>query len=244
MQIVLVKASMESIDQHTSDSLDPLDSEYPVLCGLDEAGRGPLAGPLVAALVAFPVGFDFAAYFTHHKLRDSKKLSHVQREGLISYIYEYALIVETEHITVSEINDRNIGWANRAAFERLIMKVDALEYIVDGNLKLNNLGKRARRVRSVIDADEHIQAVAAASIVAKVTRDRLMQALAARYPAYGWERNAGYGTKAHIAALYEHGLTPEHRTQFATTALARYTPQLPGFDKNASTAPDQPTPEP
>ncbi|MBX3065269.1 MAG: ribonuclease HII [Anaerolineae bacterium] len=206
-------------------------AEAPTLCGLDEAGRGPLAGPLVAALVAFPVDFDFSTVFPHNLLRDSKKLNKLQRENLISVIHEHALAVETEIITVNEINRRDIGWANRAAFERLIMRVTALEYIVDGNLKLRNLGKRAKRVQCVVRADETVQAVAAASIIAKVTRDRVMQSLHNAYPQYGWNRNMGYGTRAHVLALQEYGITPYHRKQFATTALSHLTPRLPGFEQ-------------
>lgn len=204
--------------------------DAPGLCGLDEVGRGPLAGPLVAALVAFPAGFNFAALFPKSELRDSKRLSAEQREGMIREIYEFALVVETEIITVEDINARNIGWANRAAFERLIMRVDAAQYIVDGNLKLQNLGGRAARVKAVKFADATIEAVAAASIVAKVTRDRLMRQLHDEFPMYGWDRNAGYGTKAHLKALQAYGVTIHHRRQFVATALARFEPRLPGFE--------------
>ena len=204
--------------------------DTPLLCGLDEAGRGPLAGPLVAALVCFPPEFNFNSFFRHAELRDSKKLSRDQREELLRYIYEYALAVETEIISVDDINAYNIGWANRTIFERLIMRVDAMQYIVDGNLKLQNLGMRAKLVKCVVEADAHVQAVAAASIVAKVTRDRLMQQLHQDFPVYGWDHNAGYGTKTHLAALQMHGITPHHRHKFVQTALARLGPKLPGFE--------------
>ncbi|MBX3082549.1 MAG: ribonuclease HII [Anaerolineae bacterium] len=204
--------------------------DTPLLCGLDEAGRGPLAGPLVAAMVCFPPGFNFNAFFRHAELRDSKKLSRDQREELLRYIYEYALTVETEIISVEDINAYNIGWANRTVFERLIMRVEAMQYIVDGNLKLQNLGARAKLVKSVVEADAHVQSVAAASIVAKVTRDRLMQQLHEEFPVYGWDHNAGYGTKAHLAALQAHGITPHHRLKFVQTALSRFGPKLPGFE--------------
>jgi ribonuclease HII len=204
--------------------------ETPLLCGLDEAGRGPLAGPLVAALVCFPPEFNFTSYFPKAELRDSKKLKREQREEMLRYIYEHAVTIETEIISVEDINIYNIGWANRAVFERLIMRVDAMQYIVDGNLKLQNLGVRAKQVKCLVEADATIQAVAAASIVAKVTRDRLMQQLHAEYPVYGWDHNAGYGTKAHLAALQTHGITPHHRHKFVQTALARLGPKLPGFE--------------
>jgi ribonuclease HII len=220
--------SVEQIEQMVGAA-----SEAPSLCGLDEAGRGPLAGPLVAALVAFPVGFDYSAFFPRAELRDSKRLRAGQREELLHYIHEYALVVATEIITVDDINARDIGWANRCAFERLIMRVEAMQYMVDGNLKLQNLGSRTRLVKCVKDADETIQAVAAASVVAKVTRDRLMRQLHEQYPVYGWDRNAGYGTRAHLDALHTHGISPHHRRQFVATALARFEPKLPGFEESS-----------
>lgn len=201
------------------------------ICGLDEAGRGPFAGPLVAAAVIFPPGFTFNEAFPSLKLRDSKTLSAHQRENLIAYIYEYAERVATEIIPVEDINTLGLGWANRAAFERLIMAVDADRYIVDGNLKLQNLGRRRAKVRSVVRADQTEQAVSAASVIAKVTRDRLMDELHAEFPMYGWDHNRGYGTAEHIAALRQHGPCIHHRRQFVTTALGRFAAHLPGFDE-------------
>ena len=200
-------------------------------CGLDEAGRGPFAGPLVAAAVVFPPGFRFSDVFPALKLRDSKTLSALQRENLIAYIYEYAERVAIESIPVEDINSLGLGWANRTVFERLIMAVDADRYIVDGNLKLQNLGRRRTRVRSVVRADQTEQAVSAASIVAKVTRDRLMDGLHAEFPVYGWDHNRGYGTPAHIAALREFGPCIHHRRKFVSTALGKFAAQLPGFDE-------------
>ena len=152
------------------------------ICGLDEAGRGPFAGPLVAAAVIFPPGFTFNDVFPALKLRDSKTLSAHQRGNLIAYIYEYAEHVAAEIIPVEDINTLGLGWANRTVFERLIMAVEADRYIVDGNLKLQNLGRRRAKVRCVVRADQTEQAVSAASVVAKVVRDRLMDDLARRIP--------------------------------------------------------------
>ncbi|MEP7289135.1 MAG: ribonuclease HII [Chloroflexota bacterium] len=201
------------------------------ICGLDEAGRGPLAGPLVAAAVIFPADFVFTEVFPKLKFGDSKKMSLHQREAVISYIHEFALATRVEVVSVEDINRQGIGWANRAAFERLIVGMEAERYIVDGNLKLTNLGRKARRVRSLVRADQTEQAVSAASIIAKVTRDRIMQDLHATFPVYGWDHNMGYGTAQHVDALQRFGLTVHHRYQFVTSALSKKTPLLPGLDE-------------
>src|SRR5258708_25913613 len=115
------------------------------VCGLDEVGRGPLAGPIVAAAVVFPADFVFADYFPALKFGDSKKLSAYQREAVWSMIHEFASSVQIDYIDVDDINAQGIGWANRAVFERLIIAVEPDQYVVDGNLKLSNLGRKARR---------------------------------------------------------------------------------------------------
>jgi ribonuclease HII len=205
-----------------------------LVCGLDEVGRGPLAGPIVAAAVIFPPGFAFTERFPTLKFGDSKKLSGHQREAVYSFIHEFALEVHVDSIPVEDINAQGIGWANRAVFERLIMAIQADQYVVDGNLKLANLGRKARRVRSIVRADETEQAVSAASIVAKVTRDRIMRQLHEVHPIYGWDHNAGYCTAEHLAALYVHGSTEHHRRQFVTTALSKLTAKLPGFNEKST----------
>ncbi|HVO44290.1 MAG TPA: ribonuclease HII [Aggregatilineales bacterium] len=193
-----------------------------IVCGLDEVGRGPLAGPLMAAAVIFPPGFVFTEAYPDLAFRDSKQLSRRQRDRVIQAIRDTAQCTLVETIPVPEINLMGIGWANRVIFERLIMAVDADRYVVDGRLKLSNLGRRAPRVESKIHADQIHQAVMAASILAKVERDRLMEKLHAEFPVYGWDHNRGYGTPAHIAALRAYGPCPYHRTQFVTTALSKY----------------------
>ncbi len=204
------------------------------LCGLDEAGRGPLAGPLVAAAVVFPKGFVFSETFPDLKFGDSKKLTARQREMAVNYIREFALTIRVESISVDEINVQGIGWANRTVFERLIQSIDADQYIVDGNLKFTNLGKKARFVRSLIHADAMEQTVSAASIIAKVTRDHLMRNLHEEFPIYGWDHNMGYCTQAHLMAVHRHGPCIHHRHQFVTTALSKLTPRLPGFTEGQS----------
>ncbi len=189
------------------------------LCGLDEAGRGPLAGPLIAAAVILPLGFDFSARFPRVRFGDSKKLSVRQRNAAFELIKANALTFVVEKIETAEIDQRGIGWANRIIFERLINAIDADQYVVDGNLKLNI--PPGKSVRCVVRADQTEQAVSAASIIAKVTRDQIMHELHTHFPEYHWNTNMGYGTPEHIAALREHGATPHHRQQYITTALAK-----------------------
>ncbi len=173
-------------------------------CGIDEVGRGALAGPLVAAAVILPEGF------THPLLRDSKLLSERQREMVEPLIRVQALALHVIAIEVLEIDDRGIGWANRVAFERLIDKVDAPEYLGDGNLRIRTL----RPYRSIVGGDRLVPAISAASIVAKVYRDRLMRELHSQFDHYGWAQNKGYGTPHHLGAIARHGISAHHRRAF------------------------------
>lgn len=215
---------MNELDDFLSDSVTGA-----TICGIDEVGRGSFAGPLVAAAVVFPTEFVFTETFPKIKFGDSKKLSAKQREAAFSHIHEFALSVKLEVVDVADINQMGVGWANRAALERLIMQTDADRYIVDGKLKLANLGKKSKFVTCMVDADDKEGCVSAASIIAKVTRDRIMTQLHADYPVYNWARNAGYGTREHIAALREHGRTEHHRDRFIATALAKKSAKLPGL---------------
>ncbi len=177
------------------------------VCGIDECGRGPLAGPIVAAAVIL------AKPLTG--LRDSKQLTAKKRRYLYRRIVKTAQAVEIESISVRQINNQGIGWANKEVFKRLIKRVDADKYIIDGNLKVP-------KAVSIIKADTKIPEVMAASIVAKVTRDKLMRELAKDFPQFGWHSNAGYGTRFHLAALQANGLTKHHRSVFVSTALRNY----------------------
>ena len=180
-----------------------------LVCGLDEVGRGPLAGPVVAACAYVPdeiCEMDFI-----HEIQDSKKLS---KSKLLSL---YALI--TEHCTYgigqcspAEIDEMNILQASLEAMRRAYvdMGLECVHALVDGN-KLPQLPCPAT---PVVKGDGKSVSIAAAAIVAKVTRDRIMAELAAEYPHYGWERNAAYPTKEHREALAEHGVTPHHRRSF------------------------------
>lgn len=180
------------------------------IAGVDEVGRGPWAGPVMAAAVVLdpqklPQG-----------LNDSKKLSAAKREAL------YDLICATAHVglgeaSVEEIDHHNILQATYMAMQRAIaqLPVKPCFLLVDGNRLPNNLPCPAQ---AVVKGDGQVLSIAAASIVAKVTRDRLMAALAQQHPHYGWERNAGYGAPAHQAGLAQHGITEHHRKSFAPIA--------------------------
>jgi ribonuclease HII len=184
-----------------------------VICGVDEVGRGPLAGPVVAAAVILPQQLSDDL---RHGIRDSKKLSPTRRETL------FALITQSCHYsiaeaTVEEIFELNILWASMLAMRRA---VDALESnidmaLIDGNYRPPNFRWPSE---PIIKGDDKSLSIAAASIIAKVTRDRIMKNLAKSHPGYGWERNAGYGTTEHLAALTLLGPTAWHRASFAPIA--------------------------
>lgn len=178
---------------------------------MDEAGRGPLAGPVVAAAVALPEsgwpdGID-----------DSKKLPAARRELLAARIGDCAL-VGVAVVEADEIDRLNIHHATLAAMARAIAALPSrpAHVLVDGKF----LPRLDIPATAVVGGDAKSLAVAAASIIAKVTRDRIMTAAAESYPAYGWAANKGYPTAAHLAALAEHGPTPLHRRSFRPVALA------------------------
>jgi len=182
-----------------------------LVAGVDEAGRGPLAGPVVAAAVVLPRGVSVAG------ADDSKQLSAAIREDLCAEILSVATSVGVGAASVREVDRLNILQATTRAMQRAL---DALalvpgHIVVDG-LPVKRLG---RDHEAVVSGDALIHSVGCASIVAKVVRDRLMRRLAERYPGYGWDHNVGYGTKEHRDAIDALGLTPHHRRSFARLQL-------------------------
>ncbi|MDD9978793.1 MAG: ribonuclease HII [Boseongicola sp.] len=178
------------------------------IAGIDEVGRGPLAGPVTAAAVILdpdriPIG-----------LNDSKKLSVSARDRIAAELWECAR-VSVSHASVAEIDEVNILRASHLAMERALkgLGVPVDHALVDGNMIPANLGCPAS---ALIKGDGRSLSIAAASIVAKVVRDRIMVDLAQQHPGYGWEKNAGYPTKAHREALLALGVTPHHRRSFKT----------------------------
>ena len=181
------------------------------VAGVDEAGRGPLAGPVVAAAVVLPpdVFVDGAD--------DSKKLTAEVREELSHRILSSAAAVGVGAASVREIDRINVLRATTRAMQRALRRLpaDPGHIVVDG-MPVKDLG---RDHEAVVEGDALIHTVGCASILAKVVRDRLMRRLALRYPGYGWERNVGYGTAEHRAAIEALGLTPHHRLTFTGLQL-------------------------
>lgn len=190
-----------------------------LVCGLDEAGRGALAGPIVIASVSLPARFSFAEVAPGLIVRDSKLLTPRQRAGLYEAIVEHAVTIDVEVIDAVTIDERGINWANTEGFRRLVARVDAGHYIVDGRWQLGELGSRSSRVECRVRADQTVPATLAAGVVAKVRRDEIMLGLDAEWPMYGWSRNTGHGTPEHVEAIRVFGASPEHRRQFVATAL-------------------------
>lgn len=179
---------------------------YKTLCGVDEAGRGPLAGPVYAAAVILPRGLQILG------LNDSKKLSEKKREELFDVICEKALDYAIASASVEEIEEHNILGATMLAMNRAIagLKTTPELALIDGN---RNRGIESPS-RCVVKGDASCADIAAASILAKVSRDRVMLELAKQYPQYHFEQHKGYGTALHYAALREFGPSPVHRPSF------------------------------
>lgn len=190
------------------------------ICGIDEAGRGALAGPLVAAAVLLPSSF-IQKKLAGVTLKDSKLLPPYQRKKIVTAMKKRILPFYIEEISTLSINHHGIGWANREIIRRLIRQIEADVYIVDGKLKLGRVRNKTHRITSVINADATIPAVILAGIVAKFHRDKIMRKLHKQFPKYHWNKNAGYGTKEHILSIQKHGSTRFHRSVFVTTALRK-----------------------
>ena len=186
---------------------------YSAVCGVDEAGRGPLAGPVVAAAVILAPGTQLPG------VNDSKKLSEKKREQLFDYVRENALAYGIGEASEAEIDEINILNATFLAMRRAIENMDAAAdfALIDGN-RIQGLDIPAE---CVIGGDAKVLSIAAASILAKVTRDRKMRQLAEVYPQYGFEKHKGYGTKAHYAAIEQYGVCPIHRRTFLKKVLSR-----------------------
>jgi ribonuclease HII len=181
------------------------------VAGVDEAGRGPLAGPVVAAAVMLPPDVCVEG------ADDSKVLSGEAREELYGRIIACARCVGVGAASVREIDRRNILRATTVAMRRALDRLGTRpDHVVVDGLPVVHLG---RHHDAVVDGDALIHSIACASIVAKVVRDRLMRRLAVRYPAYAWDRNVGYGTAEHRAAIDELGVTPHHRLTFTGLQL-------------------------
>ena len=179
---------------------------FSLICGVDEAGRGPLAGPVYAAAVILPRDAVIDG------LNDSKKLTEKKRDALFDVITERALTYGIASASVEEIEEFNILNATFLAMNRAVAKLDPAPELalIDGN---RNTGI-AVPSRCIVGGDGKCADIAAASVLAKVTRDRYMCDMAQTYPQYGFEKHKGYGTAAHYAAIRAHGPCPIHRPSF------------------------------
>ena len=204
-----------------------LERPFPMpLAGVDEAGCAPLAGPVVAAAVIldrvhFPRGID-----------DSKKLPIAAREAIYGRLQKVA-VIGVGIASVEEIDELNIYWARMLAMARAVeaLGFDPAWVLVDGNAS----PRWERPSKAIVAGDTKCRSIAAASIIAKVTRDRIMADHALTWPGYGWERNRGYPTPEHIRALDTHGLTPLHRRSFAPVR-SRLPVEMPQSSLSSHTA--------
>ena len=186
-----------------------IEQDIPLIAGVDEAGRGPLAGPVVAGAVI--LGDRSLA-----DLVDSKKLTAAKREQVFERIFATAVAVGIGLASVEEIDRMNIHHATLLAMQRAVTALDVApgECLVDGKF----CPELAMPARAIVGGDASEIEISAASIVAKVTRDRLMEKMHASHPEYGFDRHKGYPTAAHLLALKTHGVLPEHRRTFGPVA--------------------------
>lgn len=189
---------------------------YLAVCGADEAGAGPLAGPVHAAAVILPFGLDIPG------LNDSKQVSEKKREALFPVIQEKAVAWAISSVSAQEIDQTDILTARIRAMEQAIRQLTppADFALIDGN---RDHGKGAAITLAhacIVKGDSLSASIAAASILAKVSRDRVMVELDRRYPQYGFAKHKGYGTKDHRGAIIQYGLCPEHRRSFVKKLLA------------------------
>jgi ribonuclease HII len=191
------------------------------IVGCDAVGVACLSGPVVAAAVIMPpYGRRIVG------VRDSKTLSRVQRERVYPLIRRKAVAVGVGAASVGEIDRLNIYHATTLAMRRAILHIPYRDHVLIDGLRIREFEREVGPYTAIVDGDAHSYSIAAASIVAKVIRDRLMDRLAARYRGYGWEHNAGYSTRMHQRAIVEHGLTPFHRLSFARIRAAAFGEQL------------------
>ena len=180
-----------------------------MLAGVDEVGRGPLAGPVVAAAVILDPDYHIEG------LMDSKKMTAKKREELAEIIWHKALAVSVAEASVEEIDDINILQASLLAMKRAVetLTISPNEVLVDGSHIFACADGVS--VKSVIKGDQKIEAISAASIIAKVTRDRMISDLGKKFKDYNWQKNFGYGTSQHLKAIKILGITKHHRKTFS-----------------------------
>lgn len=175
------------------------------IVGMDEAGRGPLAGPLVVAAVCFPKNFQ------HEEIYDSKKVSEKKREQMFEIIKQEALEYHIKIVSPKEIDELNIYRATQKAMEDLVSEFKCVDGVLTDAMPLPHVTKD---VISIVKGDQKSVSIAAASILAKVTRDRMMVEYDQIYPEYGFKDHKGYGTKKHLEAIEKYGVLEIHRESY------------------------------
>lgn len=188
--------------------------------GIDEVGRGPIAGPLTVCACAVKVGTDVLSIFPDHKLKDSKKLTEKKRLSIMgqlpSFVEDGSVVFGIGEISAEQLDEIGLSKAIKEALNKALTKVhtqgvpkDSFIFL-DGSLKVDEKYTQ----ETIIKGDEKVPEIALASIIAKTHRDIFMKKIADVYPMYGFEKHVGYGTKAHYDAITTHGLTPLHRRSF------------------------------
>lgn len=178
---------------------------FDVVLGMDEAGRGPIAGPLVVAGVCFPKGYE------HDFIYDSKKISEKKREELFEEIKKDALYYRIEIVDETFIDEHNIYAATQMTMEKIATDCTICKAILSDAMPLPHVNKP---YEALVKGDQKSVSIAAASILAKVTRDRIMKEYALQYPEYGFEKHKGYPTKLHLEALEKYGVLSIHRKSY------------------------------
>jgi ribonuclease HII len=201
------------------------------VAGVDEVGVAPTCGAVVAAAVVMP-------RYCHRipGVRDSKTLSAAQRERLAPVIRRRAVAVGVGAASVGDIDRLNIYHATHLAMRRAIARLGGHDHVLVDGLRIADFESQVGPYTAIVDGDARVYSIACASVIAKTVRDRMMRQLAARYPGYGWDRNAGYATREHRAAIREHGLTPHHRRSFQALQLLLAGDQLELFQHDPTAA--------
>ena len=196
-------------------TLKPFMHEDLLEAGCDEAGRGPLAGPVYAAAVILPKDFH------HPLLTDSKQMTEKNRDLLRPIIEREAVAWAVEAVQAEEIDTLNILWASVTGMQRAVLRLDPRPQflLIDGNKFRPFEGYGFKDYRTVVHGDATYASIAAASVLAKTHRDEFMRKIASDYPEYGWDRNMGYPTPEHIEAIRRYGYTPWHRKTFTVKEL-------------------------
>lgn len=207
------KEEIERLDNMLKYENEAYEKGYNYVCGVDEAGRGPLCGPVVAAAVIL----DRNAHL--EGVNDSKKLSEKKREKLFGDIMEKAIAVGIGISDVDMIEEINILNATKEAMKEAVsgLSIKPDFVLIDGNQDIQIDIDRT----TVVSGDALSESIAAASIIAKVTRDRMLREYDKEYPEYGFAKHKGYGTKMHIEAIKKYGLTPIHRPSFCTKFVTK-----------------------